>query len=66
MPWWQDLVEGVDTPIINKGYITVPNQPGLGVTLNEDAVRQHLKPGSGYFEPTTNWDDERSWDRQWS
>jgi L-alanine-DL-glutamate epimerase-like enolase superfamily enzyme len=66
VPWWQDLVEGVDTPIINKGYITVPNQPGLGVTLNEDAVRQHLKPGSGYFEPTTNWDDERSWDRQWS
>jgi L-alanine-DL-glutamate epimerase-like enolase superfamily enzyme len=51
VPWWQDLVEGVDTPIINKGYITVPNQPGLGVTLNED---------------TTNWDDERSWDRQWS
>ena len=59
-------MEGIDKPIINKGYITVPDKPGLGVTLNEDAVRQHLKPGTGYFEPTHEWDNERSWDRQWS
>jgi hypothetical protein len=25
----------------------------LGVTLNEDVMRRHLKPGTGYFEPTT-------------
>ncbi len=66
VPWWQDLVEGIEKPIINKGYITVPERPGLGVTLNEDVVRQHLKPGTGYFEPTTEWDKERSWDRVWS
>jgi L-alanine-DL-glutamate epimerase-like enolase superfamily enzyme len=66
VPWWQDLVEGIDKPIINKGYITVPETPGLGVTLNEDLVRQHLMPGTGYFEPTTEWDKERSWDRIWS
>jgi L-alanine-DL-glutamate epimerase-like enolase superfamily enzyme len=66
VPWWQDLVEGIEKPIINKGYITVPDKPGLGVTLNEDLVRQHLKPGTGYFEPTTEWDKERSWDRLWS
>jgi L-alanine-DL-glutamate epimerase-like enolase superfamily enzyme len=66
VPWWQDLVEGVDKLIINKGYITVPEKPGLGVTLNEDVIRQHLKPGTGYFEPTTAWDNERSWDRLWS
>ncbi|MGH9395603.1 MAG: mandelate racemase/muconate lactonizing enzyme family protein [Terriglobia bacterium] len=66
VPWWQDLVEGIDKPIIDKGYIAVPEKAGLGVTLNEDVVRQHLKPGTGYFEPTTEWDDEHSWDRTWS
>jgi L-alanine-DL-glutamate epimerase-like enolase superfamily enzyme len=66
VPWWQDFVEGINKPIINKGYITVPDKPGLGVTLNEDVMRQHLKPGTGYFEPTTEWDNERSWDRLWS
>jgi L-alanine-DL-glutamate epimerase-like enolase superfamily enzyme len=66
VPWWQDLVEGLAKPIINKGYITVPEKPGLGITLNEDLVRQHLKPGTGYFEPTAEWDNERSWDRTWS
>ncbi|MGH9449242.1 MAG: mandelate racemase/muconate lactonizing enzyme family protein [Terriglobia bacterium] len=67
VPWWQDLVEGIDKPIINKGYIVVPDKPGLGVTLNEDVVRQHLKPGTGYFEPTTDWNERESWDdRLWS
>ncbi len=66
VPWWQDLVEGVEKPIINKGYITVPDKPGLGVTLNEDAVKQHLAPGTGFFEPTPQWDRERSSDNLWS
>lgn len=67
VPWWSSLVaEGVGKPIVDHGWITVPDRPGLGVTLNEDVVRQHLMPGTGYFEPTTEWDHERSWDRLWS
>jgi L-alanine-DL-glutamate epimerase-like enolase superfamily enzyme len=66
VPWWDDLVEGVEKPIVNHGWITVPDKPGLGITLNEDAVRQHLLPGTAYFEPTTPWDHEQSWDRRWS
>jgi len=67
VPWWSALIEeGVKTPIVNHGWIEVPDRPGLGVTLNEDLVRQHLAPGSGYFEPTPQWDHERSWDRLWS
>jgi L-alanine-DL-glutamate epimerase-like enolase superfamily enzyme len=67
VPWWSSLVEeGVNSPIINHGWIEVPDRPGLGVTLNEGVVRQHLAPGSGYFEPTTQWDQEKSWDRLWS
>ena len=67
VPWWSSLVEeGVKTPIVNHGWIEVPDRPGLGVTLNEDVVRAHLAPGTGYFEPTPQWDQERSWDRLWS
>src|SRR5213082_1313132 len=61
VPWWDSLVEGVEKPIVNHGWIAVPAKPGLGITLNEDAVREHLCPGTAYFEPTTQWDNERSW-----
>jgi len=64
--WWDDLVEGIGKPIVNRGYITVPDSPGLGITLNEDTVKRHLAPGTGYFEPTAEWDKERSWDWLWS
>ena len=30
VPWWSDLVEGVEKPIVNHGFITVPDKPGLG------------------------------------
>src|SRR5213594_3330606 len=36
VPWWGDLVEGIEKPIINHGFITVPDKPGLGVTLNDE------------------------------
>ncbi len=66
VPWWEDLVEGIEKPILNHGYINVPEKPGLGVTLNDEVVKQHLRPGTSYFGPTTEWDKERSWDRLWS
>jgi L-alanine-DL-glutamate epimerase-like enolase superfamily enzyme len=66
VPWWSDLVEGVEKPIVNRGFIKVPEAPGLGVTLNEDIVKKHLMPGTTYFGPTTEWDKERSHDRTWS
>jgi L-alanine-DL-glutamate epimerase-like enolase superfamily enzyme len=63
--WWSDLVDGVEKPIVNKGYITVPEKPGLGITLNEEVVKQHLQE-PGYFEPTPQWNVDRTNDRQWS
>jgi L-alanine-DL-glutamate epimerase-like enolase superfamily enzyme len=67
VPWWSSLVqEGVSKSIVHRGFIDVPDRPGLGITLNEDVVHQHLVPGTGYFEPTPQWDNERSWDRLWS
>jgi L-alanine-DL-glutamate epimerase-like enolase superfamily enzyme len=64
VPWWQDLVNEVDKPIIRNGYIPVPDTPGLGVTLNDEVVKQHLVPGVGYFEPTPMWDERQSFDDQ--
>jgi len=65
VPWWSDLVEGVEKPIVNHGFITVPDGPGLGITLNDEVMKQHLLE-PGYFEPTPEWDKERSHDRLWS
>jgi L-alanine-DL-glutamate epimerase-like enolase superfamily enzyme len=67
VPFWGDFIGGLPKPIIQDGYIPVPDSPGLGFTLNEDAIREHLIPeDSGFFEPTPQWDTERSWDRLWS
>lgn len=65
IPWWNDLVEGIEKPIVNRGYITVPDKPGLGVTLNDDVMKQHLLE-PGYFEPTPQWNTIRANDRLWS
>jgi L-alanine-DL-glutamate epimerase-like enolase superfamily enzyme len=56
IPWWGDLVSGPSKPIVNRGYITVPDAPGLGVELNEAVVKEHIRKG-GYFEPTPQYDD---------
>lgn len=67
IPYWGDFIDGPAKPIIQDGYIPVPETPGLGFTLNEEAVKAHLIPeDQGFFEPTTLWDSERSWDRLWS
>lgn len=55
IPWWDDLVDGVPKPIVNKGYIQVPDTVGLGIELNDDVVKQHLRI-PGYFEPTPEFD----------
>jgi len=66
VPWWGDMVNGVEKPIVDKGYINVPEGPGLGITsLNDEVIKQHLVE-PGYFEPTPEWDKERSNDRLWS
>lgn len=48
--WWEDMVTGVEKPLIKEGFATVSDRPGLGIELNEDIVRQHLVEGETYFE----------------
>lgn len=65
-PWYDDLVTGVEKPIVQDGYVTVPEKPGIGVELNEEVVKEHMDEELGFFEPTPEWDEMRSWDRLWS
>ena len=51
VPWWEDMVQG-DKPLFNKGFAVVPSAPGLGVTLNDDVVKQHLDPNDNGLLPT--------------
>ncbi len=62
VPWWQDMVTGPEKPIVNQGFIKVPEAPGLGVALNDDECNKHLKPGTEYFAPTPQWNEAQSWD----
>ena len=64
--WWEDLVTGLDKPLVKDGYVMVPEKPGLGLELNEEAVKEHLHKGEDLFAPTEKWNARRSWDRQWS
>ena len=82
-PWWNDLVNlvGQEGPMIKDGYINLTNAPGLGIDINEEAMKEHLAQSSygvhgtnnkfsiypkGYFEDTSDWDELDSHDRTWS
>jgi L-alanine-DL-glutamate epimerase-like enolase superfamily enzyme len=71
-PDYDDLVEGVPKPIVGSdGFVQVPNGPGLGIALREEAIRDAIKrrggdPQQEFFPPTDEWNQERSQDRLWS
>ncbi len=50
VPFWNDLAVGHQGPIIDRGYITVPDRPGVGIELNEAVARKHARPGEPFFE----------------
>ena len=45
--WWGDLVEG---DVIENGYVDIPEEPGLGISLDLDAVEEHLVEGEELFD----------------
>jgi galactonate dehydratase len=45
---WRNWVK--EGEIIEKGYITPPDRPGLGVEMNEDGARKAQVPGTPWFE----------------
>ena len=68
IPWWSDMVNGLPKPLIENGFIKVPEAPGLGIaSLNEELLRENINPDiPGMWEPTDSWNKEFSNDRIWS
>ena len=68
VPYWQDVVNGLPRPLIDHGFITVPDAPGLGIeSLNEELIEKLVcKNIPGVWEPTDNWDSDICNDRLWS
>ncbi len=54
IPFWRDLVTGLPDPFMEDGFVSVPDKPGLGIELNEEVIKEHLRFG-GYFDPTEEW-----------
>jgi L-alanine-DL-glutamate epimerase-like enolase superfamily enzyme len=68
VPWWNEIVNGLPNPIVQNGYIEVPEAPGLGIeSLNDTVIKEHLDPDEREpWEPTDEWDQEHTHDRLWS
>ena len=49
VPFWEALAAGRDRPVIEDGWITVTEAPGIGVELDEAVARRYAKPGEPFF-----------------
>jgi len=49
VPFWNDLADGLPKPIIQNGFIHVPEKPGLGVKLNEEVARRYARKDEPFF-----------------
>jgi len=47
MQQWKVYVK--EGEIIDKGFITVPDRPGIGLEFNEEAVKKMQRPGAAWF-----------------
>ena len=68
VPYWQDIANGLPRPLIQDGFITVPDAPGLGIeSLNEELIQKLVcKNIPGVWEETSQWDGDICNDRLWS
>lgn len=67
-PWWEDLIVGPVKPIVQNGFTSVTDAPGLGIEdLNDDLIREHgpVKEKNVWCS-TDDWNEETSLDRLWS
>jgi len=54
--WHKDLCDKGD--LVVNGHIPVPEGPGLGIKVNEEAMRNLCRPGEFFTDPTTYWDSQ--------
>ncbi|MDF2963000.1 MAG: Mandelate racemase/muconate lactonizing protein [Paenibacillus sp.] len=67
--WWDDIIiSKLPKPLLQNGFIAVPDAPGLGIEdLNDEVIAQNLHPEiPGLWEPTDTWNNYYGNDRLWS
>ncbi|MFP4550025.1 MAG: mandelate racemase/muconate lactonizing enzyme family protein [Spirochaetales bacterium] len=66
--WWSSMVTGLPNPLVQDGFIRVPDGPGLGFeTLDDDVLGSHLHPDfPELWASTESWNNEYPHDRTWS
>ncbi len=55
LPFWKDLATGLPEPLMEGGYVTVPDGPGLGVDLDLRGIERNLREPGSLFRPTDEW-----------
>lgn len=45
---WKDFVK--EGEIIDRGFVTIPDRPGVGVEMNDEVARKFQVNGTGWFE----------------
>lgn len=50
IPWWDSLANSVSKPLIENGWMKVPDLPGIGFEPNREEITKRLKPGETFFE----------------
>ena len=40
IPWRNDVLK--DPLVVENGYLTIPDRPGLGIEFDQDALKPHL------------------------
>lgn len=48
-PMFKEIVT-YDGPMVENSFITVSNKPGIGVEINEEAMKKYATPGMPFFE----------------
>ena len=65
---WEAMVIKTDgKPLMEKGYGLVPlTAPGLGIELNDEALKSRMPKDAKYFDATEEWDNPgRTYDKLW-
>ena len=53
--WVKEAAKGPGYPDVKDGYFPLPSGPGLGVTLNEDFIREHPPQGETFNLFQEDW-----------
>lgn len=48
-PMFKEIIKW-DGPLVENGFITLSEKPGIGVDLNEDGLKKHATPGLPFFK----------------